>query len=530
MAGGQVQLVTVGVSDIYLTGTPEITFWKLVYRRHTPFALDSVRCTFDGTADFGRQASATIGRNGDLLGAMWLEVTLPDLLTYDVTPTPPDGNSIDATSSAAGLYVDPAGNYWQDLQGGLYRYPVAFLKAGKYYATATVTSGATTQTVVSFNGTAYGGSSVTGSTVAVSDELTTWPYLCRTGLLGVPYTWSTPSHQVRYVNSVGHALLRSVELQIGGQRIDRHYGEWLDVWSELTEKEEKRAGMWAMVGKYSDADYASGWTRAQSRARKLYIPLKFAFNTAPGLYLPLVALQYSPVMYNFEFRPYLECVRSAVPLTALTTKAGGETLKMTDCELWADFVLLDSPERNAIAAVPHERLFTQLQFLGDEAIPAPSDPNGTRSRKLALNYSHPVKELVWVYTAKSNYEVDPVAGNAVLDYGVPGDEDAEIFDDAKVVINGQDRFASRAAPYFRLVQPYAHHTRVPSKKVHCYSFSLLNVEEVQPSGTANFSRFDSASLNLTLNADLPVGKMKIFAQSFNVLKIQNGAAGLAFPS
>lgn len=533
MGGGIAQLASYGLADVYLTGSPQVTFWKLVYRRHTLFAMESVQQTLDGTADFGRKSTCQISRNGDLVGPVWLEASLPDLLAYDITPTPADGNSVDATSAAVGLHKDPAGNYWQSLAAGVYADPVAFYEAatGAYHGAATLTNAGTQHAVTEYTTATSLYGSAAGHTAATvtygGGELATWPYLCRAGA-SVPYTFTTPSHNLRWANSIGHALLASVEIEIGGSRIDKHYGEWLDIWSELSEKEEKRAGLWEMVGKYEEAAYDAGPTRAQSRARTYYIPLKFCFNTMPGLYLPLVALSYHQIKYNFEFRPYLECIKASVPVTKLTAKVGGDLLAMRACNVFADYVFLDAPERIRMSEIPHEYLITQLQFQGDEAVPAPSDPNGTRSRKYSLNFNHPVRELVWVYVAKQNYEQDAQAGNNWFKYGLPGDATAEVFDECRLVINGHDRFTPRSAPYFRLIQPYEHHTRCPSKRVHCYSFSLLSPEDWQPSGQANFSRFDAAQMHFTLNQALPVGRMKIFAYSFNILRIASGLGGLAF--
>lgn len=530
MGGGIAQLASYGLADVYLTGSPQVTFWKLVYRRHTLFAMESIQQTFDGTADFGRKATCTVSRNGDLVGPMWLEITLPDLLAYDISPTPADGNSMDVTAVGT---KDTVGNYWQTLTSTTYTNPIAYVSSGKWYRIATLTSGGTTQTVTSYNSSTgrYSSASLDSSTATLgySSEITTWPYMCRSGV-SVPYTYTVPTHNLRWVNSIGHAVLSSVEIEIGGSRIDKHYGEWLDIWSELTEKEEKRTGFWEMVGKYTDTEYDAGWTRAQSRRRTLYVPLKFCFNTAPGLYLPLVALAYHQIKYNFEFREYLECIKASVPVSQLTAKQGGEVLSLAACNLFADYVFLDAPERIRMAEIPHEYLITQVQFLGDEAVPAPSDPNGTRNRKYTLNFNHPVRELVWVYSAKSHYERNAVTGNNWFKYSIPNDESSEIFDECRLVLNGHDRFSPRSAAYFRLIQPYQHHTRCPSKKVHCYSFSLLSPEDNQPSGQANFSRFDTAQLQFMLNSALPVGKMKIFAYAFNVLRIASGLAGLAFSS
>ena len=70
------QLVAYGAQDVFLTGNPQITFFKIVYRRHTNFAVESIEQTFNGTADFSRKVSCTISRNGDLITKMYLRVTL----------------------------------------------------------------------------------------------------------------------------------------------------------------------------------------------------------------------------------------------------------------------------------------------------------------------------------------------------------------------------------------------------------------------------------------------------------------------
>ena len=77
MSGGLMQLVAYGSQDIYLTGNPQITFFKVVYRRHTNFSIESVQQQFNQTTDFGNNVSTTIARNGDLIYKMYIQVTLP---------------------------------------------------------------------------------------------------------------------------------------------------------------------------------------------------------------------------------------------------------------------------------------------------------------------------------------------------------------------------------------------------------------------------------------------------------------------
>ena len=246
------------------TGNPQITFFKVVYRRHTNFALESIQQTFNGTVDFGRKVTATISRNGDLIHKMYLQVDLPAL-----------------------------------------------------------TSGTTT-------------------------------------------AWT---------RNIGHVLINNVEIEIGGQRIDKHYGEWLHIWSELTQTAEHEDGYNVMIGNTSELT-----TQAASiPAARLYVPLQFWFNRNPGLALPLIALQYHEVKVNLEFRPASEC----------TVGSPTGTPSLSDASLYVDYVFLDTDERRQFAQVAHEYLIEQLQFTGAESF-------SNSSVKSKLNFNHPCKDLVWV--------------------------------------------------------------------------------------------------------------------------------------
>ena len=382
MGGGLMQLVAYGAQDVYLTGDPEITFFKAIYRRHTNFSVESIAQVFNGTTGFGRKATVTVSRNGDLITNAVLEVKLPAL-----------------------------SNGWK---------------------------------------------------------------------------WNS---------NVGHNLLEEVELEIGGQRIDRHYGEWLDIWSELSTSEAKK-GMFdsEMVRRLSDVAHADG------TASTLYIPLQFFFNRNHGLALPLIALQYHEVKINFTFAKLADLCH------------GGNGVPSADepsMSLYIDYVYLDTDERKRFAQSQHELLIEQLQFTGDET---PVENGSYR-----LNFNHPVKELVWVVT-------QPEAG----DKFAYGSSDTVV--SANLQLNGHDRFDTREGSYFRLVQPFQHHTRIPEKNIYVYSFAV-KPEEHQPSGTCNFSRIDNATLKLKLTPEAVAkadSKVKIFATSVNVLRILSGMGGLAY--
>jgi len=353
------QLVAYGAQDVYLTGNPQITFWKVVYRRHTNFAMESIEQTFNGTADFGRKVTCTVSRNGDLVHKVYLQVE------------------------------------------------------------------------------------VTGVSTNVN-------------------------------KAFGHALIKSVEVEIGGQQIDKHYGEWLDILHELSCPEEKKTGVETMLG------YGDGTQTPTT----LYIPLQFWFCRNPGLAVPLIALQYHEVKINLEFN---------------ANPAGNGS--MTSAALWVDYIYLDTDERRRFAQVSHEYLIEQLQFTGTETL-------ANATNKVRMNFNHPVKELVWVADG---------SGVNSMNWGA-------LVGDVKMLLNGHDRFAARDSSYFKLVQPHQHHTRVPTKSVHCYSFAL-KPEEHQPSGTCNFSRIDNATLQV---GHTSAATLRLFAVNYNVLRVMSGMGGLAY--
>jgi hypothetical protein len=425
------QLVAYGAQDIYLTGNPMITYFKVVYRRHTNFAMESIMQTFNGTVNWGSRVTALISRNGDLVSGMTLEVILP--LTTD-----------------------------------------------------------------------------------------------------------------RWTEHVGHFLIQQVEVEIGGQLIDRHYADWLEIWSQLTVPADKRTGYNQMIGHFPkdvlgqpQGLQASGEASTLPvRERKLYIPLQFWFCRNVGLALPLIALQYHEVKVNVLFNTYENIALTDAGAAPAIARVTG-TL---DANLWVDYIYLDTDERRRFAQVSHEYLIEQLQ-LNSESVEVAAN----RTASLSLNFNHPVKELVWVYSAAvntaarqpANYtagtaqpaaRVLTLAGNLaqIRLQDMINPEIGLALASAKLQLNGHDRFASRDADYFNKVQPLAVHTCIPaSPGIYVYSFAL-KPEEHQPSGTCNFSRIDNAKLELTARAAGLAGTVKVFATNYNVLRVMSCMGGLAY--
>jgi hypothetical protein len=477
MGGGLMQLVSYGAQDVYISGNPQITFWKILYKRHTNFAVESIEVTFNGQADFNKRVTAIINRNADLMYKTYVQVVLPEV------------------SAATGTF--------------------------------------------------------------------------------------------RWTHYIGHRLIKQVEVEIGGQRIDRQYGDWMQIWTQLATEAGTVRALDAIIGNTPDlclVKNSSGQPLNEpcssgevtkscvgfkgTPAKTLYIPLQFWFCRNPGVAIPLIALQYHEVRINVDFETQPNCVYA--------NNVGVGSLAAAS--LYVDYCYLDTEERRRFAQQSHEYLIEQVQYTGAESITSSSN-------KIQLNFNHPVKELFWVVQRDSfvdcssggdanatylgqqpfNYSDDWDMAVGLLsqftDEAADGPEggagtgglssaansnyliakllvDADVRCDgknpvevAKLQLNGQDRFTEREGSYFDKVQPYQHHSRCPSTGINCYSFAL-RPEEHQPSGTCNFSRIDKATLQLTVSIntvrDSRTAQVRVYALNYNVLRVMSGMGGLAY--
>ena len=330
------QLVAMGAQDVYLTGNPQITFFKVVYRRHTNFSKECIKQTLTGSTT---SKTCTLSRNGDLVQEMYLY------------------------KKAGGMSDPPA----------------------------------------------------------------------------------------------------SIEVEIGGQKIDKHYSQWLDIYDDLfdTNRDLKTA------------------------IKGSFIPLRFWFNRNPGLALPLIALQYHEVKINIEGT-------TANPIAAT--------------DILVNYIYLDTDERRRFAQVSHEYLIEQVQHTGVESV-ASTDT----SKSMTLTFNHPVKALFWDGWKETG---------GTLTY------------DAKLQLNGHDRFDALGHEYFTGVQPYEcglkhDNATIDAKQPGMYSFCLKPGEH-QPSGTCNFSRIDNARLVFSNIDKADTSPVRVFAMNYNVLRIMSGMGGLAY--
>lgn len=404
MAGGLMQLVAVGAQDLYLSSKPQITFFQSVYKRATPFAIENMEQVINGSQGSNGRVSVTIARNGDLIGPMYLELTLGGT----------DSSKLDFSSAAA-----------SDL------------------------------------------------------------------------AW------------IAERAVSQIELTIGGQKIDRHYAKWFHLYSELHMDAQEKVKYGRM-------------TTAQSAGDKVFLPLQFFFNRSPGLYLPLIALQYHEVRLDID-------------LSSDFDKLFDKNMKV-----WGSYVFLDTEERKRYATKQHEVLIEQVQHTGTDTLSGTAASGTTPanySNAVRLSYNHPVKELVACFTdgAEAPYVTGESATVIVDATGCPrfdtesGDNTEEtvgrLSGEMKLMLNGQDRAKAQGAKYYNQVLPYMYYQGAPQAGIYVYPFALKPGDALQPSGTCNFSRIDNAQLDVSKAAQ---PTLNLFAVNWNVLRISSGLGGIAF--
>jgi hypothetical protein len=455
MGGGLLQLVAYGAQDAYISGNPQITFWKGLFKRHTNFAMEPFRINFSGQIQWGTKQTALIGRHADLLFSTYVEVVLPKQV-----------------KNGSGTLVD---YYWNNDQGAL-----------------------------------------------------------------------------------GYNLIKHVELDIGGQVVDRMYSEFMVIWANLTNPVDGRNKLRTMLSMDTaegpallpNAD-GCGADGRQNKLNVLYIPLPFFFTRNPGAALPLIALQYHEVKINVLWADtqYIAGNFTTANVTGLVNSLPNPTgstnttsvlppislvPQAIQAALYIDYIYLDTEERRRMAQASHEYLIEQTQYNEDKGI------RGANNR-IDLTFNHPVKELFWL-VQPSAYTDCRLGAQAGYNRLTPFTYDKDPVFDQWLQINGQDRLDKRFGDYYNKVQAFQHHSGINvGVGVYSYSFAI-RPEEHQPSGTCNFSRIDTATIVMNMAAstgfDFNNGirtkdvfgewDVRVYAVNYNVLRVMSGMGGLAY--
>lgn len=423
--GTILQLVAYGAQDIYLTGNPQISFFKTVFKRHTNFTIESIKQTFTNVVKFPKATPLTtkppscvysciIERKGDLIKDMHLEIDI-------IEPT---------------IIDEKTGN-----------------------------------------------------------------------IIPAPL-----------VKRPGHALIEWIELQIGGITIDRQPGEWIDIWSQISLSKNKYLKLENMINGSINANASTDTCRVM----KIYIPINFWFCKNAGTALPIIGLKYHEIKFNIKIKSDASIISTSAKIKTMPVIA--------NCNLFCDYIFLDTDEKKKFVSTQHEYLVEQVQCQEHHIF-----DNKAPNANIKLNFNHPCKELFWICQDSANTQLFSNNYNP-FSFSRFGDGQ-DLIKNVNLLFNNNKRFEQRDINYFKHVQPYFHHSsnNIQSNSnfdekgfIYIYSFAL-NPETYTPSGSCNFSRIDIPQLVLELNESVGENKhIRIYARNYNVFRIKDGVGSLIY--
>lgn len=503
MTGGLIQLVAYGEQDMFITHKPQITFFKMVYRRHTNFSIEQIPQVFTNTPNFGKRVTCILSKSGDLVGNIILSITLPSI---------PQIYNIDGSK----------------------------------------------------------------------DNLT-------------KYAW---------IKKIGFGIIKEVEIEIGGQLIDRHYGEWINIWMELTRKKENIDKMMGNIPElYSYTSTKNEYI--------INIPLQFWFCREYSMAIPILCLQYNDVKINLELSDASSCFRISpthyivisndevnftefeyiyqtignykaygifshydtltkrlyyvkisanqfIPIsdeefntdkysdaqrqekqdtyaihghtsgyyayTGINTgNAVAHThnmpvnIRITKCILLVNYIFLDEAERKKFYRSNHEYMIDQLIYTG-------STPIDGINRNIKVGIINPCKLIAWTVKLNENE-----AFNYTDDYII--ENGASLVDTCAILFNGRPRMNTLKSDYYNYIQPLQHFDNPISTGINIYSFSL--VHGAQPSGSCNMSKIDNIQISMKLSSKITttnIASFKCYGLTVNMFKIASGIGGVVFTS
>jgi hypothetical protein len=493
MGIGLLILVQVGKQNIYLSTQPEITFFKIAYKRHTNFSIEPTPQYFKTTPDFGRKCTVNMGRNADMVGNCYLYVQLPTIMMENYS------------SNAANV---------------------------KKFA---------------------------------------------------------------WVEKIGLALINYIEVEIGGTIVDRHYGDWLNIWYELTVSLDLVDGYNKMIGNYSEL---TSFTKTKESAT-LYIPLAFWFCLDSGLALPLIALLHNDVKIHVEFNDLNLCYKLSpsyyitinenfclmepgehfyqmyqnnrivgefvhfdqinqnvyynpikgsfiVPTTqndmnyTLTGVKNNYKINivansvvvqdndyfqfnqpsMLSAHILTNYIYLDNYERTIFLNNTNQYIVPIVQTLPEQTV-------YSINAMYKIPFYNPIKMLAWRLTLQSN-QVNNNKFNYTSSPYTTTEE--SLVTKNLIVINSTNRIDLSETDFYTKIQQYMYQYYTRQKGIYTFSFSL-NPRDTQPSGSMNFSRVDDSYIQLTLNNIInyqnPV-VIQAYGIQYNLFRTSHGIGGLVF--
>lgn len=550
MGGGLIQLEVYGSQDIFLTGTPQITFFKVVYRRHTNFAIESVHQELTGVTNFGYESSCVVDKLGDLMSKIYLEIELPEINLLK-------NNALNTLTE-----IDIIQNYniFKELYQLTYDYVSANTDTVRSLLCLCRTSNITIKEIelllepkflnltvqsnklklfISTTNIILNKQSLTSEINQINiniifnsiiDNINREPLrlnlngdlICRDVKIETIQVIShTLYSQIKsfymkiydeyvhhynlyqknlnkeyveryksaWVESVGYAIIDEINIEIGNETFDRQTGDFMIAVSKIYTPKYQIINLGQMIGFVPELITYDDQIKPRY---KLTIPLFFWFCRNTGLALPLISLRYHDVIINFRLKDlsklfYVEYNEHLIDLANVQAKYN---INICSMRLWIDYIFLDSTERERFAQSTHEYLIEVVQYDNHYNI-------NTQNYNARVTFAHPTKYMLW-YVQPNSYRHNPTGSNKCQwnNYGLNLDKTCNPICYEYIRLNSYERTDLNNCPiYFNYVQPYECFIHSPTDGYNIYSFAL-NPTLHQPSSTCNMSRIDDVTINM----------------------------------
>jgi hypothetical protein len=490
MPGGTMHLAAYGIEDMFLTNDPQITYFKIVYRRHTNFSIEEIRQNFIQISDFGTKITANISKAGDLIEKTTLVINLPKINKFKdgITQIAWVKNigyriiksiSIEINGRTISKHYGEWMYLWNEMFSPLDNKMNKLIGNIDELINFTYDKEAYSLYIPLqfwFNknaGNALPLVSMTYSDVKINLELNSLDYCLRI----------TPTHFIKCdADIVNLQKYERIVQTIDGQE---NIGEFL----------------------YFDIN-----------ERKLYYYLisKNNFESIP--YGIINTSKYNIVgsISNFIVTPYTQQTVTKVitpqsyPLNKLTNLHLGDTF------LLVNYVYLDDEERMKFAQSKHDYLIEHIYFTENNEITGPVEA-------VNIDIDNPCKYMLWVL------QQDYLYNAKIYDDYTDGKGNNLIIDET-ILLNQNERLTLRDEKYFSLIQPYEFCRNTPPTGINMYSFGL-NINSTQPSGTCNMSKIESVEIKMRTKPILSTnnyGICRVYCETYNILRVANGYAGVIF--
>jgi hypothetical protein len=546
MAGGLIDLIATGCQDLYLTGEPEITLFKSLYKRYTNFSIETIRVCIENEVKFGLKSQVIIPQSGDLVSKLALEIEIPeiyiikemnktDCILFEKKLNEKKKNlkemkkCIELIEAYMNINIEiyrqiicdyknsqikvsdiitQIDNYFFNYRNETaefkklilnkfnYMRIIIYYIANNYIYNKKISDYQNKKDLI------Y----ILNCGVDYCQELVKYYNFCFFSLKEQIKNFEKKNYKFAWIKRLGHFIIDYIDIYLGSERLDRQTDDWINIWFELAGNKYQNIIYKKMIG---DVSELTEYNKEKKKKYLMIVPIPFWFCRNYGLSIPYIALNFSNLSIEFKLKKFSDCCFSDASCEIL------ENLNICiNINLLIDYIFLGSDERKIFAQCAQEYLIDVIEYMEIDNI---------KEEKFSFNLEiwNPSKELVWIFCKNDKL---------YYNYAIHTNGTENPLHSFSLDFNGYSRITEQTGNYFNYVQPWFYHRNTPSDGINSYSFSL-KPEEHQPTGHCNFTRISNANAHICLKEEyLKCGniKMKFFSRSINILRISGGIGSLAY--